>query len=166
MREAQHQMTEPTTTPPPAPPSAPPPSPPPAPPSTSVPSRPTGITVLAVLSAIGGILGILGGVALIGLGGLGAATTGEAAFFGLGAVFGILALATGIASLAFAYGAWTLQPWAWMLGVVLQGASIVLAVIAIISGSDISSQIIGVAIAGIILYYLMQPNIKAAFGRA
>ena len=67
--------------------------------------------------------------------------------FGLGAVFGILALATGIASLAFAYGAWTLQPWAWMLGVVLQGASIVLAVIAIIGGSDIASQIIGVAIA-------------------
>ena len=162
MREAQHQMTEPTITPPPAPPSAPPPAPVP----TSGAARPTGITILAVLSAIGGVLAILGGVALIGLGGLGAAATGQAAMFGLGAVFGILALALGIASLAFAYGAWTLQPWAWTLGVVLQGASIVFAVVAIIGGSDISSQIIGVAIAGIILYYLMQPSIKAAFGRA
>jgi hypothetical protein len=129
-------------------------------------ARPTGITILAVLSAIGGILGILGGIALIGLGGIGAATTGEAAFFGVGAVFGVLALALGIASLAFAYGAWTLQPWAWTLGIILQGANIIFAVVAIIGGSTIQSQIIGVAIAGVILYYLMQPNIKAAFGKA
>jgi hypothetical protein len=129
-------------------------------------ARPTGITILAILSAIGGVLTILAGIAAIGLGGLGAAATGEASFFGLGVVFGIIALALGIASLAFAFGAWTLQPWAWSLGVILQGANIIFAVVAVIGGSDITSQIIGVAIAGIILYYLMQPNIKAAFGKA
>lgn len=129
-------------------------------------ARPTGITILAVLSAIGGVLGILGGVVLLGLGGVGAATTGEAALFGLGAIFGLIALATGIASLAFAYGAWTLQPWAWTLGVAIQALNIILAVVFVIGGSSIGSQIIGVAIAGIILYYLMQPSIKAAFGKA
>jgi hypothetical protein len=152
-------MTDPTITPP-------PPPPPPAPAPTSGAARPTGITILAVLSAIGGVLSILAGIALVGLGGFGAAATGQAGLFGIGVVFGILALALGIANLAFAYGAWTLQPWAWTLGVVLQGASIVFAVVSVIGGSDISGQIIGVAIAGIILYYLMQPGIKAAFGRA
>lgn len=150
-------MTEPTMTPPP---------PPPAPAPTSGAARPTGITILAVLAAIGGVLSILAGIALIGLGGLGAATTGEAAIFGLGAIFGLLILASGIASLAFAYGAWTLKPWAWTLGVALQILSLALAVVAILGGSDIGSQIIGIAIAGIILYYLMQPSIKAVFGRA
>lgn len=149
-------MTEPTMSPP----------PPPAPAPTSGAARPMGITILAVLSAIGGVLSILGGIALIGLGGVGAASTGQAALFGLGAIFGLLLLASGIASLAFAYGAWTLQAWAWTLGVALQIISIALAVLAVIGGSDISSQIIGVAIAAIILYYLMQPTIKAAFGRA
>ena len=129
-------------------------------------ARPTGITILAILSAIGGVLAILGGIALIGLGGIGAASTGEAAFFGLGVVFGILSLALGIASLAFAFGAWTLQPWAWSLGIIIQGANIIFAVVAVIGGSSIANQIIGIAIAAIILYYLMQPNIKAAFGKA
>ena len=149
-------MTEPTMTPP----------PPPAPAPTSGAARPMGITILAVLSAIGGVLSILGGIALIGLGGVAGASSGQAALFGLGAIFGLILLASGIASLAFAYGAWTLQPWAWTLGVALQIISIVLAVLAVIGGSDISSQIIGVAISAIILYYLMQPSIKAAFGRA
>jgi len=129
-------------------------------------ARPMGITILAVLSAIGGVLSILGGIALIGLGGVGAASTGQAALFGMGAIFGLLLLVSGIASLAFAYGAWTLQPWAWTLGVALQIISLALSVLSIVGGSDIASQIISIAIAGIILYYLMQPSIKAVFGRA
>jgi hypothetical protein len=36
----------------------------------------------------------------------------------------------------------------------------------VIGGQSIANQIIGVAISAIILYYLMQPSIKAAFGRA
>ena len=129
-------------------------------------ARPMGITILAVLSAIGGVLGILGGVALIGLGGLAATSTGTAAYFGLGAVWGILILASAVASLVFAYGAWTLKPWAWPLGVALQIIGLALSALSVISGGDISSQIISVVISLIILYYLFQPNIKAVFGRA
>lgn len=129
-------------------------------------ARPMGITILAVLSAIGGVLGILGGIALIGLGGVASASTGTAAYFGLGAIWGLLVLAAAIASLVFAYGAWTLKPWAWPLGVALQIISLALSVLAILSGGDIAGQIISIAIAAIILYYLFQPNIKAVFGRA
>ena len=129
-------------------------------------ARPMGITILAVLSAIGGVLGILGGVALIGLGGLAATSTGTAAYFGLGAVWGLLILASAVASLVFAYGAWTLKPWAWPLGVALQIIGLALSALTVISGGDISGQIISVVISLIILYYLFQPNIKAVFGRA
>jgi hypothetical protein len=128
-------------------------------------ARPTGVTILAVLAAIGGVFGILGGIALVGLLGFGAAATGQAGLFGIGVVFGILFLALGIANLAFAFGAWTLQPWAWSLGIIIQATSIIIAVVSVIGGSDIGSQIIGVAIAAIILYYLMQPNIRAVFGK-
>ena len=129
-------------------------------------ARPMGITILAVLSAIGGVLRILGGIALIGLGGVAATQEGSAELFGMGAILGILLLVSGVASLAFAYGAWTLQPWAWTLGIALQIISLALSVLTIIGGGSIAGQIISIAIAGIILYYLWQPSIKAAFGKA
>ena len=133
-------------------------------------TRPTGVTILAVLSAIGGVFGLLAGVALLGLGGIAAGATGNAAFFGLGAFAGIITVAIAIAQLAFAYGAWTLQPWAWSLGVVLSLVSIVWSVVGAISGGDIVSgliaQAIPIAISAIILYYLNTPGVKAAFGRS
>jgi hypothetical protein len=129
-------------------------------------ARPMGITILAVLSAIGGVLGILGGIAIVGIGGIAAASTGSAAFFGLGAIWGLLILATAVASLVFAYGAWTLKPWAWPLGVALSVISLALSALTVISGGDISGQIISVVIQAVILYYLFQPSIKSLFGRA
>ena len=128
-------------------------------------ARPTGITILAVLAAIGGVLSILAGIAIVGIGGFAAASSGTAAYFGLGAVAGIILLALGVLNLAFAYGAWTLKPWAWTLGVGLQVANLIWAGLAALSG-DVGGQIISIAISAIILYYLFQPNIKAVFGRA
>jgi hypothetical protein len=128
-------------------------------------ARPMGITILAVLAAIGGVLSILAGIAIVGIGGFAAASTGTAAYFGLGALAGVVVLVLGVLNLAFAYGAWTLKPWAWTLGVGLQVASLIWAGLAALSG-DVSGQIISIVISAIILYYLFQPNIKAVFGRA
>ena len=137
--------------------------------SGSAATRPTGITILAVLSAIGGVLGLLGGVALLGLGGIAAGATGNAAFFGLGAFAGIVTVAISIAQLAFAYGAWTLQPWAWSLGVVLSLVNIVWSVVGALGSGDIVSGLVGqsisIAISAVILYYLNTPAVKAAFGK-
>lgn len=128
-------------------------------------ARPMGVTILAVLAAIGGVFGILGGLALIGLGGLAAGVVGGG-LAGLAFLFGLITLVLAVLSLAFAYGAWTLKPWAWMLGIGIEAASIVLAAINVIGGASPTSQIIGVAIAAIIIYYLMTPDVKRAFGRA
>jgi hypothetical protein len=125
--------------------------------------RPTGITVLAILAAIGGVFGILGGLALIGVGTVVASSSGLG---GLAAILGLIALAYGILSLVLAYGFWTLQPWAWTLGVGLEVAGIVINVLQYINNtSALGGTIFSIAINAIVLWYLYQPNVKAAFGR-
>ena len=129
-------------------------------------ARPMGITILAVLAAIGGVFAILGGLAIVGVMGVAGASTGSAGLLGLGAILGLIILVVGVAYLAFAYGAWTLKPWAWPLGVALAVISLVLSLLNIVGGGSITGEILNIAIAAIILYYLFQSNIKALFGRA
>jgi len=107
----------------------------------------------------------LGGIAVLGLGGIAAGATGNAAYFGIGGLFGILGIAIAIASIAFAYGAWMLLPWAWSLGIVIELVSIVFAVVSIIGGGSVISNIVSVVIGGVIIYYLNQPHVRAAFGK-
>ena len=148
----------------PAPPVAPPAAPPPSttwtPPASAgaTGARPTGITILAVLAAIAGVFALFAGLVIF--------IGGTVIFGGLGAILGLAFLAYAGLIIAFAWGAWTLQPWAWPLGVAGAGFGIVLAVLNILGGSSIVSQIISIAIDGGILYYLNQPGIKAVFGRA
>jgi len=172
-------MTDPTTTPspgdpaptPPPAPAAPPPAAPAPAPAAPAPSaapastgsapaagaRPTGITILAILAGIGGVLGLFGGFVLL--------FAGTVVFGGLGALLGIAALAYAGLLIAFAYGAWTLQPWAWPLGVAGAIFGIVISVLYIIGGQSIASQALGIVVDGAILYYLNQPGIKSLFGR-
>ena len=119
--------------------------------------RPLGITILAILAAIGGVLGLLGGLGMMALFGAG----------GLFMILGLVTLVVSILYLAFAYGAWTLQPWGWTLGVGLAITSIVITLLQLTQGmTNIVSALISIAISGVILYYLFQPDVKAAFGRS
>lgn len=112
--------------------------------------RPLGITILAVLAAVGGVFGLVGALGL----------------FAFAPLWGLISLALAVAYLAFAYGAWTLQPWGWTLGVALAAAGILWALFWFTQGQNIVSTLISLAISGVILYYLYQPDVKAAFGRS
>jgi len=126
-----------------------------APPTT----RPQGITILAVLAAIGGVLGLLGGFGVL--------FAGSAVSSGAVMILGLCALAYAALLVAFAYGAWTMQPWAWALGVAVAIFGIVVAILQIVlGGSTIFSQALSIVVDGVILYYLNQPSIKSLFGRA
>jgi hypothetical protein len=142
-----------------APPPAAAPTPSPAAPSAGAGAaqRPTGITILAILAAIGGILGLFGGF-IIFLG-------GTVLFGAAGGLLGLAALAYAALLIAAAYGFWTLQPWAWPLGVAVAIFGIVISVIYILGGASIASQVLGVVVDGAILYYLNQPTIRSLFGR-
>jgi hypothetical protein len=124
-------------------------------------ARPTGVTILAVLAAIGGIFALLAGLALLGFGSFFAAT----GLGGLAFVFGLLILAVAVAELVFAYGAWTLKPWAWQLGIVFAVVSIIIAVVEVVLGyAAITSVVVSVVISAVIIYYLNTPDVRRAFG--
>ena len=78
----------------------------------------------------------------------------------------VFTLVVSILYLLFAYGAWTLKPWGWTLGVGLAVASVVITLIGLTQGTqELVGALISLAISGVILYYLFQPDVKAAFGR-
>ena len=134
--------------------------------------RPTGVTILAVLAVIYGVFSLL--LALLGL--LGSALLAS----GVGAAAirysaGTLVYATisdtviGVLFLAFGIGAFRLRGWAWTVGV----AALVLEVVRQVAGFVIqgfsATKIVGgitVVIALVVLWYLVRPNVRAAFGRA
>lgn len=129
-------------------------------------SRPTGVTILAVLSAIGGVFGLLAGLALIG-GGAFLGSAGAVGVGGLFTIFGILVLVVAVASLAFAYGAWMLLPWAWTLGIASQVLGVIITLAEIVTGyASLTGSIVGIAISVIIVYYLDTPDVRRAFGRS
>ena len=136
-------------------------------------TRPTGVTILAVLALIGGVFGLIAGLGLLMggalLGGMVGGSSGVA-LGGMAFIFGIVGLGIAVAELAFAYGAWTLKPWAWALGIIAAVANLLfIAVNAVLSGDLVSTliaSVISIAIWAVVLYYLNTPQVKAAFGRA
>lgn len=123
--------------------------------------RPTGVTILAVLAFIGGAFGILGALALLGLG---FAFAGVAAG-GLSFIFGIVFLALSILYLWIGWGFWNLKRSAWSLGLVVFGAGIVITLIEMLLGyASVTNLVVTIIINGIVIYYLLTPGVKAAFG--
>ena len=120
----------------------------------TLPERPIGIAILAVLAAIGAMYDLLLLLALFG---------GVPLFGGFVIMIAVTLLAVAIVTLVFAYGAWTLKPWAWTLGVVLEAVLIVFALYSLTRADP--SAVVTLGIAGVILWYLFQPSVKAAFER-
>jgi uncharacterized membrane protein HdeD (DUF308 family) len=125
-----------------------------------------GVTILAVLAIIAGIFGLLGAFALLLGGAVIAGSDGGTGLGTLALLIGLAFLVLSILELAFGFGAWTLKPWAWTLGIASQVLSLILSVIYIATGSSIGSQIVSIIIAAVILYYLFTPPVRQAFGKA
>jgi hypothetical protein len=124
--------------------------------------RPTGVAVLAVAAAVLGVLAILAAGAWWN------ASEGIAwlpRIHGSEKLVALVLLAVGLCELVLAYGAWTLRPWAWTFGVVLQIAVIVLAALQL-GRLEVARHILTIAIASVTLWYLATPQVKAAFGRS
>ncbi len=133
-------------------------------------ARPLGVTILAVVLAVGGVLGAVAAVAFLtgvlnfsdvagGMGYSGTAISSTMAGLGI-AVYGALVL-------AFAYGAWTLKPWAWLLGLVVFAIGAITDVLSGVVGVMAPANIIvNVLIAALLIYYWFRPSVRAAFGRS
>ena len=100
---------------------------------------------------------------------------------GVGIAIGAIVLAVGVGYLIVSYGLLKGKGWAWIITVIL---TIIAIAVQIISGitagmfnssfiddtnsfvTGIIAQIVGIAIDGVILYYLYRPNVKAFFGKS
>jgi Predicted membrane protein (DUF2127) len=100
---------------------------------------------------------------------------------GVGITIGTIVLAVGIGYLVVSYGLLKGKGWAWIITVILTIIAIAVQIVSGVTASmfnasfidDTNSfvtgfiaQIVGIAINGIILYYLYRPNVKAFFGRS
>jgi hypothetical protein len=134
--------------------------------------RPIGVTVLAVLSLISGLLSLLKGLAWLGIGGFVAGTTAmvhpiAGAIIGtLAVVFGGTALFSAIFSLIFAWGAWTLKPWAWGIGFWTHAFILFWSLLAVLGPALFRERAVTILLSAIVLWYLTRPAIKLAFGKA
>lgn len=127
-------------------------------------NRPTGVTVLSILAFIGGAFTLLAGL-LLTLMGTAIGAMGGPLFAAIGAFAGIIFLVLGALYLLVGFGLWTLKSWAWMLTVVLSGISLTLNLVQALSGEVVGGTM-GIIVNGIVLWYMMKPHVKAAFGRA
>jgi hypothetical protein len=124
--------------------------------------RPVGVAVLAVIAAVLGVLALLAA---------GAWWNASEGFAWLPRIHGgerliaLVLLAVGLLELVFAYGAWTLRPWAWMLGVVLEVIVLVLAVLQL-GRLEVARHSITIVLAGVTLWDLATPRVRAAFSRS
>lgn len=133
-------------------------------------NRPVGVTILAVLQLINGILATLGGLYIIFF---------RTAIFRrsseletipqyptLAAGFALVLVILGLIGLFLAWGLFTLKKWAWLTTLILNGFSILSSLSAIFSNQTRKGgDIFGFVIAVVIVYYLLRPEVRRAFGK-
>jgi magnesium-transporting ATPase (P-type) len=100
---------------------------------------------------------------------------------GVGIAIGVIVLAVGIGYLVVSYGLLKGKGWARIITVILTIIAIAVQIVSGVTASmfnasfiddtnsfatGIIAQIVGIAINGVILYYLYRPNVKAFFGKS
>jgi len=141
-------------------------------------SRPTGVTIMAIVAALVGVSDII-----IGLGDIGSAG-GFLSDHGFGdtidgvmTIVGIALVAVGILGVATAFGLWRGRGWAWLIARLWASVCIVAGLVGAglsLLGDTLASAALGLVVgstgtaivAAIVLWYLYQPHVKAALGRA
>jgi len=121
--------------------------------------RPFGITVIAILALISGLFGLCWPTLVF----TGSAFLGP--IFGtVGIIAGIFLIVGPVLQLIFAYGAFKLSSWAWYLGLIASGITVLGVIINLFDGASFWSAIWGSTLSVIIFIYLLTSNVKKAFG--
>ena len=82
---------------------------------------------------------------------------------GAGIAIGGIMIILGIISFIVAWGLLKGKPWAWTVTIILSIISIVMGVVSLVGGNF--GSILNIIIAGVIIYYLYRPHVKAYFGK-
>ena len=135
--------------------------------------RPAGITLLAVVYLILAVLSIVWSLLIFGVGGLswltGALFSAEdLRNFGGGNTWaGIIGVIGAMVQLIVAFGLLGMRRWAWMLALLGALITFVQGLIGMFGGGlfVFCCGAFGLLIPGAILFYLLRPHVRAAFGQ-
>src|SRR2546421_1649861 len=142
-------------------------------------NRPVGVTILAILCFIGTALCVIGGIGVMAGGGFianlinqsgGQGSAGAAGLLaGLGAAVGVIILIFGAVYALVGWGLWKLKEWARIVTIVLVAIGALFQALGVF-GSLLHFNIFGILWAGfwlavdvLIIWYLLKPEVKAAF---
>lgn len=121
--------------------------------------RPFGITLFAIFALLSGLFGLCWPIL---------AFTGSAflrpIFATVGVIAGIFLIIGPILQLVFAFGAFNLRSWAWYLGLISTGITVIGVIINWFDDASFLSAIWGSIWSVIIFIYLLTPNVRQAFG--
>ncbi len=135
--------------------------------------KPTGVVILAILSWITAAFMLIPGLALFLGSSFLAALIGHqfgplATFVGVigGAFFLIMAVVTAV----IGWGLWTLQEWARILTIIFNGIFLALGVLGMFALAffhpvGVIFRLVRIAVNGVIIWYMLQPEVVAAFKR-
>jgi len=123
--------------------------------------RPFGITVIAILALLSGLFGLCWPTLVF----TGSAFLGPV-FGTVGVIAGIFLIIGPILQLVFAIGALNLRSWAWYLGLISTGITVLGVIINLFDGASFWSAIWGSTLSAIIFIYLLTPKVRQAFGKA
>jgi hypothetical protein len=126
-------------------------------------SRPVGVTIIAVLLAIQGAIEVIYGLLVL------IAAPGFVTLYGNTAVVVRVSpwgfLISGILALILAYGLWTLQRWAFWVTVILEILNLIGGTVALFTLYYPWAVLLSMVIPAVILiYFLADSNVRAAFG--
>jgi len=135
--------------------------------------KPTGVVILAILCWAGAAFLLLPSLALFFGSSFIAAMIGHqfgpiAAFAGVAAGAFLLVMAAVMAVIG--WGLWTLQEWARILMIIFQGIGLALGILGMFALAffhpvGMIFRLVRIAINGVIIWYLLQPDVVAAFRR-
>jgi hypothetical protein len=143
--------------------------------TTGTGTRPLGVSIIAILNVISGIIMLIGGVGLAAVGSaLPTMTTvnpnagGQMALVGLlgggAAAVGAVLIVLGIVSFIVAWGLFKGKGWAWTVTIILSAISVIMGIISLVGGNF--GAVVNIIIAGVVIYYLYRPHVKAYFGKS
>jgi hypothetical protein len=118
--------------------------------------RPLGVTILGILWMLAGLMWLVaafaGGAALVIVG-----------FGALGAVLGIVLFIIGVIDIFLGVGCFKGWDWVWVVGTIFMVINILIGIAMLFT--NWVTGLVTIIIAGIILWYLFQPQVKAYFGK-
>jgi hypothetical protein len=124
--------------------------------------RPTGLVVIALLNAIQGIWLFALGTMFAGLGFISLFTLDPKAVGGYSVLYGILIAAIGVVHLAVSYGLYAFRSWAWLGGVLISVASLLVSVGAYAFTGE-APTLVSLIVPIIVIVYLVRPSIRTSF---